>query len=552
MSNSQKTKAKRIKPVKERYTAKNAILNCYLLAVFTVFPLFVNLTLDLTFPFLHFDSGYILIRHQKYFFFLVLTAIALIAELMLLATNATAEKKESDPGKQHFLKTLSFTDWAVLAFVFSCALSTVFSPYIDMAVAGEFSVGNVSHGRNNGLVLMLAYAVIYFMVTRCWKYKEYVFIGLAAAGGIVSLLAVLNGFYIDPLNMFEKFVNDENVYNNFMTTIGNKNMFSSHLCVVLPVTVAMFVYTDRLWCKAVYLGSAFIGAMALVVCDSDSATIGMGVFIAVSTVVYLRRLEKLKLFLLALTVMLTGAKLLNLFAYLSDGHYKELSAVPFRVMTSEYTYFAIAALALLTAAAFVADYLRRGKQLPAAFPVIAGVLFGLAALSALGVILYFSLIDTKSDLGDMEKTLRFSDAWGTHRGFMWNKSFEAYGQYNLWQKLFGTGPETFYYTFSPYFGELYEEFGDTSTDAAHNEYINYLMNIGIVGLCSYLAFTGGALVRALRAAKRNPIAIVFASAVVTYMAQAIVNIALPIATPLFIIFVALCEAVAREKQPDNQ
>ena len=51
---------------------------------------------------------------------------------------------------------------------------------------------------------------------------------------------------------------------------------------------------------------------------------------------------------------------------------------------------------------------------------------------------------------------------------------------------------------------------------------------------------GSALVAAFRRAKRDPSALVFASAVIAYMAQATVNISLPIATPLFIIFVALC------------
>ena len=164
------------------------------------------------------------------------------------------------------------------------------------------------------------------------------------------------------------------------------------------------------------------------------------------------------------------------------------------------------------------------------------------------MIIYFTVFDTKTKLGELERTLRFSDRWGTHRGFMWNKAIEAFGGFNFFQKLFGTGPDTFFYTFSPFFDELYDRFGDGSTDAAHNEYINYLLNLGIVGLTSYLAFTGGALVRAFKAAKKNPLALVFASAVVAYMAQAVVNIALPIATPLFIICVALCEAVARAPQ----
>ena len=155
-----------------------------------------------------------------------------------------------------------------------------------------------------------------------------------------------------------------------------------------------------------------------------------------------------------------------------------------------------------------------------------------------------SVIDRNTDLGSMEKLLRMSDAWGTHRGIMWLRSFNIFHDANLWQKLFGTGPDTFYFAFQPYFTQL-QEYGDSSTDAAHNEYINYLITIGIVGTLSYLAFTGSALVRGFKASKKVPVVLARAAAVVCYLAQAVVNIALPIATPLFFIFVAMCEGCAR-------
>lgn len=544
MSKSKKNKNKITKPISERYTLKNVIANVYLTVMFTVFPLFVNLSFNTTFPFISFERGYISIRHQKYYFFLIITAVAIIAELMLVMTKSTSEQKENNPKLQSVLSKMTFTDWAVLAFVLSCAISTAFSPYIELAFFGEITIDDYTHGRDNGLLLMLFYAAVYFFLTRCWKYKEYVFAALASVSGVVCLLAVLNGFNIDPLGMFELFKNDETIFLNFMTTIGNKNMFASHLCVTLPVIIVLFVQTETLWRRAVYLCATVLGGMAVVVCDSDSVVLGIGVFVAVFTVVYSRYPKKLSLFLLILSVMLLSMKLLGIFSALGGDNYKELSAIPFKLMKSNLTYIAAAILLVLSAAAFFIGQKRSDKPLPVAVPIAVGSLFGLAALAGLGTIVYFTVFDTETDLGELERTLRFSDAWGTHRGFMWNKSFEAFGNYNLFEKLFGRGPESFYYTFSPYFGELYERFGDSSTDAAHNEYINYLMNIGIIGLCSYLAFTGSALVRAFKSARRNPICLISASAVVAYMAQATVNIALPIATPLFIIFVSLCEASA--------
>jgi len=550
MSNTKKAK-KNIKPVSERYTLTNTFVNLYLLVMFAVFPLFVNLTFDMGFPFIHFDRGYYSIRHQKYYFFMVASAAAVIAELLLVLTRSTQAQKDKDPKSRSVLADLSFTDYAALAFVLACAISTVLSDYIEMAFLGEVTVAGASHGRNNGLLLMLFYAAVYFTVTRCWKYKEYVFVGLAVTSGVVSLLAVLNTFYVDPLNMFALFVHDEKVYNEFLSTIGNKNMFSSHLCVTLPAAVTMFVHSERKLFKAIYLCAAALGGMAFVACDSDSAVLGLGVFAAVFLIVYVRRPQRLKQFLLMLTVMLGSVKLLGLIAAAGTQH-KKLEAIPSKIMHADAAYVVLAVLAVLTALLYLLDYKAPGKLLPRAVPVVLGSLLGLAVLGGLGTVVYFSVIDTKTDLGELDRTLRFSDSWGTHRGFMWNKAMEEFGKLSFIKKLFGTGPETFYYIFSPHFAELYDRFGDGSTDAAHNEYINYLLNIGIVGLAAYLTFAGSALVRAFKAARRYPLTLVFASAVVAYMAQAVVNIALPIATPLFFLFLALCEAGARTASREKE
>lgn len=555
MGNS-KNKQKNIKPLQERYTLTNVICNYYLVIVFTVFPLFVNTTFTDSFPFISFRNGFSSIRHQKYYFFLVITAIAVIAEVMLLVTKSSKDAKKPDPTARTLLNMMSFTDWAVIAFVLTCAVSTAFSEYIDMAVTGETNFMGGLHGRNNGLILMLFYAAVYFLITRCFRFKEYVFIAMAAVSGVIYLLAVLNGFYIDPLGILESFKGssdpvNERFYNEFMTTIGNKNMFSSVICVTLPVIVSMFVYTKKLWRKAVYLSVTVLGSMAAVICDSDSVVLGLGAFIMVFTTAYSRNPVKLRKFLLALTVMLLSVKLLWLISLAGGEHYKELSAIPYKIMLSGVTNYVIAALAVITAALYFVTLKTKISRFPLAVPIVLGSLFGIAVLAGLGTIIYFTFINTTADLGEKERVLRYSDAWGTHRGFMWNKSLEAYKGFNVFKKLFGTGPETLFYTFSPYFAELANRFGDGSTDAAHNEYINYLLNIGIFGLLSYLTFTGSALVSAFRAAKKNPVALVFASAVVAYLAQAVVNIALPIATPLFIVFVSLCEAAKRQTQNLN-
>lgn len=530
-----------------KYLLSNAVVSFFLLAMFAVFPLFVSVFFDGNFPFMHFDNGFFGIRHQKFYFFVTLSAIALIVEVMLIITNITADKKDNTLRKS-FFDTLSFTDWAAAALLVSCTLSTIFSPHPDLAFWGEITIGSSGIGRNNGLFLIIIYVLLYFMISRLYRFREYVFVGLAVSCGIVYLLTVLNGYYIDPLHMLAQFKTSQpNVYMEFFSTIGNKNMLASFICVTLPVLFVMSVITETLWKRILYLVSTGLGAMAMLIGDSDSALLGMGVFLMVFLVVFVRNITRLKRYFLALTVMLASFKLARLFSLMMNDNYKELGDLIKGILFSNTVYILLAVSAVITIALYVLDSKKPELTVPKAVPVVIGACFGVIAAAVLGVFFYFSVIDTKTDLGSMEKLLRMNDAWGTHRGIMWLRSFNIFGDANLWQKLFGTGPDTFYFAFEPYFSQL-QEYGNSSTDAAHNEYINYLITIGLVGTISYLAFTGSALVRGFKASKKAPVALACAGAVVCYLAQATVNIALPIATPLFFIFVAMCEGCARQPE----
>lgn len=539
-------KVSKTSPANKQISPAGKFISIYLFVMFTVFPLYVSIYTDGNFPFIHMDEGFVGIRHQKYYFFLVMTAAAAVAEIMVILTGQMNSKKKTGSARKSLFDNITFTDWAALALVLSCAISTVLSPYIKLAFWGEATIGGFTQGRNNGLVLILFYALAYFLITRLYRYAEFVFVGLACSCGIVFLLTVLNGYYIDPLNMFANFRTQTNVFMEFFATIGNKNMLSSFICVTLPVIFTMSVLTKRLLFRVIYLVSTSLGAMALIIGDSDSGLLGITVFLAVFLIVFIRRPDRLKFYFLSLTVMLGSIKLLRLFSLILEDSYKKLGKIPSAILFSKPLYAVIAVCALITVLLFYISKKKPKTELPKAAPVALGCVFGLAALSVIGVFVYFSAVDTKTPLGDFEKLLRFNPKWGTHRGIMWIRAFDIFGGADFIHKLFGFGPDTFYCVYEPYFDEL-KQYGNTSTDAAHNEYINYLVTIGIAGLLSYLAFVGGALVRGFKSAKKNPVVLAFAAAVICYAVQAVVNIAVPISTPLFIIFVSLCEAMARQR-----
>ena len=252
----------------------------------------------------------------------------------------------------------------------------------------------------------------------------------------------------------------------------------------------------------------------------------------------------LKRYLLALTTAFASGKLLQIFS-LFDLRDKGFEFMQSFLINSPLIYILIAVCGggwLLMC--FI------GKNGEPAYPakLMQGIfiaLFAAAVIAAVGAFIYYSFIDLESDIGEFEKLLRFDDYWGTHRGFMWRVSMEEYGRFDILHRFFGSGPDTLYYVFEPHFAELSERFGDGSTDCAHNEFINYLVTQGALGLVSYIGMMGSAIISGLKTARKEPITLVFISAVICYLAQSVVNLYNPIVTPYLFIFLALTEAMTR-------
>lgn len=513
-----------------KYTVKEALVNYYLFVMFTLFPLF-------------FSNKLFNIRHDKLYFFLIATGVVFAAEILIIMTSSldsisvkSSPKEQTD--KLPWYKTLSFTDFAVLVFLAVNIISTLLSDHPYEALFGE-SQNVASAGRNNGLILIIFYVIAYFLITRFFHYFEYPFVGFACSSAIVFLLAILNCFYIDPLQMLSEL--DEHQQTIFTSTIGNINILSSFICIALPVMITMSVHTQNNYLRALYLAVSGIGFAALMVADSDSGILGLGVFLVIYLVWYSRRIDRLKRYFLAITVMLIFSKLLRLFSLIMNDRSKGMDTYQSFFVYSNASYILLALIGIITIGLYMLDYKKPGITLSKAVPFTLTAVCVIAAVAVISIIVYFSFIDTTTELGSLSTILRFNDKWGTHRGFMWIRSMWIFGDFSFVDKIFGCGPDTLYFAFSPYFDDLMK-FGDSSTNAAHNEYINYLITVGAAGLLAYLAIVGGTITRAVKTAKQNPLAIVCVSAVICYSVQAIVNISQPITTSLFFIFIALCEA----------
>ena len=87
------------------------------------------------------------------------------------------------------------------------------------------------------------------------------------------LLAILNRFSVDPFGFYVGV--DERYHLLFLSTLGQATWYSSYLCTILPVAMAMFIYEKRTRYRSFYVVYILVGAVSLVTQNSDSAYVAL-------------------------------------------------------------------------------------------------------------------------------------------------------------------------------------------------------------------------------------------------------------------------------------
>ena len=506
-----------------KYTVSNSLVSYYLLIMFGFFPLFLT-------------DRYAHARVDKYWLYMILTGILTVAVAVCALIERSEAKRVGE--RSYLILPFKSPDILMLCFWGFAAISTFCSAHFTDAVTGGAA-------RNNGLLLLSAYMLTYFALTRYYRFKSYVIAVYLIVSSIVALLTVLNFYYIDPLGMLTGY--DEATILDFGSTIGNKNIIAAFMCLFLPVAVMSFVISKEKYIRVISAFSIAFAYTGLICADSTSDIFGLVVIIPVMLILCARSYAYLRRYMLAMTIMFASGKLLHLISFALGDNNKGFEFMQEFLLHSPVMYAPIVIFGLLYILMTAFDGSLSGSYKPKAVQITLGVLFGAAAAAVIGLFIYYSAVDKDTDLGNFEKILRFSDAWGTHRGFMWRVSIEEYRKFNIFNLLLGSGPDTAYHVLTPHFEELLERFGDASTDCAHNEYINYLLTQGALGLAAYLGFMGAVIVRGVKAAKKNPLTLIFVSSVICYLAQATVNLYNPIVTPILFIFASLAEALSRQE-----
>ncbi len=490
------------------------------------------------FPFYLKDS-YRTARTDKYHFFVVVTLVtaALVAIVWAFYYYYRYKFRQTRVFIEYYRRSnLNIVDICLLLFWGISLISTLCATF----AGGEFNVFfSGSMGRNMGLLMITMLVVSYFLISRLFCYKRGFFWFVLFGMAMMSIIAIVNYYYFDPLFLFAKYKSNANVIKNFTSTIGNKNYLSAMICITLPLAMGLGIVTKEKITRIFSYICVGIQFMALIVATSDGGFLGCFSGIMALFVFSARDVKRLSRFFECATIIILSSKILWLFDLLMKGNNKGYTSFS-RIFVYDHRLFIL--IPLFFGLAFYFSKLKdeNGKVSKALF-ISAVSLVLVVVLIFTSVFMYFTS-NTNVEVGEFTSFFRFDENWGTHRGFFWINSFEMFDDFTLREKLFGVGPDNFVEPFLIFDDELIQKYNETHADAAHNVYINYLITHGILGAVAYIVFIVSALWGVLCNANKNPLAFAVVGSIVAYMVQDTVNIANPVNTPWLFVLIAISQA----------
>ena len=517
-------------PLFDKDNVMEVIARLFLLAMVFVFPLAMG------------EQKYGNITHFKNSVFYVIAALGLCSVIIAMickVLSTPADRFHVD------LPKFSIPDFAVLCYWGFLLISTLLSPYKEIAFNGQGV-------RNDGFIIQSFYVAVYFLISHLVRLRKFDLSVYCFGGTIVSVLVMMHFFGMDVLNTGFSKPNWESGL-LFLGPMGNINLTSYFVTAALTLAAGVYITEQQLPFDkngAVMLGCFAVMLWAELNLNTDAGIVALGVVLLASMPLMITSLRRLGRYLAvistALGVLAFDRLVIHTWILENDFGAKGYGMIAAAVL--------LGAVSFLTGSESVSVYIGGFRKKLDAALTSRRLLIGTLCVDALAVIgvLAASFLAAKSkksgvlyELGQMVFHGNFKDSFGHNRLFTWKRTLKLTGL----KPLFGSGPDTFCTVFNERFGEESKTFfGGRNLDKAHNEYLQLLICSGITGLGAFLAFIGSLTASAFRRAANNPLLVCCGAAVIAYAVHAFFGYSLPINTPLMWVLLGLAGAAVRVEE----
>lgn len=486
------------------------LCNFYMVALTVLLPLYTRGT-------------YIMLGDSKYVLFRNVSLLC----LFLGGAAALAGCPELFKERSFRYTGLSQTDVCMLCYGGCVVLSALCSSYGATAWTGfrEWYMGALSQ---------IVFVCIYFMFSRQYRGSAWPIYLWEAAFFTVILLGFCSRLGWDPLGLMRDFSSEDWEYSHLISTVGNINWFCGYCAVALAMPVAGYL-KSRSRKKALALYAVSVpGLILLCIQGSD---VGLVLAAACLGVCLLWARKNVTVF--GRTMLLAAGTAFGLPCYcglvtlLGDNTLRALPADGLGIsVLGWYGWW-------LLGAACIGLYFmlrRQGSKKALVKGIWLGTVILSAAVLAVGIAMYLVRISG-------------SEGWVNGRGSLWRMAWKGFMRGSWKQKILGAGPDCFaeyiYSVFNP--EELINTDGywaEAVFANAHNQWLNHLVNIGILGVCS----AAGLYVAALR---RYRLSLSGMLAIIMYGVNSLVSFQQVVSTPLFFLMLGICESQMRRQSQKN-
>ncbi len=368
------------------------------------------------------------------------------------------------------------TDICMVLFFISGVMSFIMAEDKKNAFTG-------AQGRYCGLAFMILIFIMYIIVSarvsnmeKMWSLISMVFVLVSS---VTFIIAILQNIGFDPFKLLDGINRKQR--NIYVSTFGNIDIFGSFICIALPLFMGLYVTEKSNIKRIVYGIGVFAGFMAFIPANADVVFAGVGaaVITVLFATVYMERVDRLfelvmlgsggylGMVLLRMLVGTNGAKITG---------FNRLAEHPALLVI----IFAVVLFIRLIIQVYINKnktevYINKQKNGTGIKLIIA---LAVVLISGIAVIIY----GRKNNLAMFD----FNDKWGSYRGYIWRRVTGLYGELPFVQKIFGHGNESIRSLMDDRFYDEMLQVTGTVYDNAHNEYLQYLVTQGLLGMLSYV------------------------------------------------------------------
>lgn len=393
-------------------------------------------------------------------------------------------------------------------------------------------------GRYMGIIFVTALLLTYTFISKFYTLKNrelYIFI---VGSVIVSVFTLIQAFGFDFFGFYSGYKNQVIVRASFISPFGNIDVLAGYSSFAFSLISGFYCFLKNNKRTNIFLiVSMLLLFICAVISNSDTAYLGVFAGLWLICLISLGSIERLRRFgdvCVIICIALISCFVLFHF-HLID---RKMSAINELILS----WFVIIPLTVVFVAIHI--FLHRFVNKPELLKKLKIFFICISVFALFGIgfaVVYFTFINTTVDIGFFSKILRFNGRWGSSRGRIWKMFVTAFARFPAAQKLFGGGADCAGLMLTKY---CLREVASTKifTNSAHDEFLQYLITFGILGVVAYISLIVTSICRLVKN-KENPLSYVVLVTIIAYLAQSTVNITQPIITPFIFVFLAFCNCV---------